>query len=218
MLNKFEIIGRLEERNRAARHRPTSGITRSLSALRSSISYKYLLSMTITCLMGSLTTTIAFSQELPSDGSTAAAARFSGGWWPAEKAESGTAPQVVISMAEPTDLKTSDSLRTAVAEPHSDRQNQPTEAAIARLPQFGLTDGSVVMPSLLTDRISLAPASSFAFLQSEYSTGEPSLADSRSLTDEVNRVPVQPILQVNCAGWQLPVTLNTTSLRDGEAR
>jgi hypothetical protein len=121
-------------------------------------------------------------------------------------------------MAAQTDLKASDSLRTAGAEPNSDRQIEPTEAAIVSLPHFGLTDGNVVKRSPLTDRASLAPASYFAFLQSEYSTWESSLADSRSLIDEVNRVPVQPISQVNCAGWQLPVTLNTTSLRDGDAR
>jgi hypothetical protein len=66
------------------------------------------------------------------------------------------------------------------------------------------------MPSPLTDGISLAPPSSFAFLQSPYSTWESSLANSRSLT-EVNGASVHPLLRVNRAGWQLPVTLSDES-------
>jgi hypothetical protein len=98
--------------------------------------------MIIVCLVGSLTTTIAYSQKLPSDGSTSAAARLPDGWWLPETAESETPPQLVISMAEPTDLKASDSLRTVGAEPNIDRRIEPTEAAIAGLPHFGLMMGA----------------------------------------------------------------------------
>jgi hypothetical protein len=181
----------------------------------SSISNKYLLLMIVACLVGSLTSTIAYSQELPSDASTWGAARFPTAWWSPENAQSETAPQLVMSMTAPTDLKASDSIRTAGAQPNSDRQTEATEAAIAGFPHFGLMDGSFVKPNLLTDRVSLAPTS--AFLQSEYSTWESSLANSRSLSG-VNGVPVYPLLQVSCGGWQLPVTLYTSSLRHGDAR
>jgi len=162
-----------------------------------------------------LTTTIACSQEITRDAATVDAASSSSGWWPPQKAGSETAPQLVLSMAEPTDLMALDSLRIAGPQQNIDRQTEATEAAIAGFPHFGLMDGSFVKRNLLTDRVSLAPTS--AFLQSEYSTWESSLANSRSLTG-VNGIPVHPLLQVNCAGWQLPVTLYTSSLRDGEAR
>ena len=217
MLNKFETIAGSEARNRPSEHQPTARIITSSSDLFSSLSYKYMLMMIVTCLVGSLTTTIAYSQELPRDSATLVGSSSASGWWPAEKAESETASQLIISMAEPTDIKGPYSVRTAGAELNSDRQIGPTEAAIAGLPHFGLMDGSAVKPSPLTDRISLVPLSSFAFLQSEYSMSESTLLQFRSLT-EVNGATVHPLLRINYAGWQLPVTLYTSSLRDREAR
>jgi hypothetical protein len=207
----------MEERNHVDGVSKRHEMIRSLSGLISSISYKYVLSMIVACLIGSLMATIAYSQELPSDAPTSVGASFPSGWWSPEPAESATAPQLVIGMTEPTNFKVSDSLRPAGAQPNSDRPIEPTEAAIAGLPHFELTDGSVVMPSPLTDGVSLTPPSSFAFLHAQYSTWELSMANSRSLT-EVNGATVHPLLQVNYAGWQLPVTLYTSSLRDGEAR
>ena len=124
MLNEFETLAGLEERNRVAGYRSTAGMTTRLSEFYPSISNKYLLLMIVACLVGSLTSTIAYSQELPSDASTWGAARFPTAWRSAENAQSETAPQLVMSMTAPTDLKASDSIRTAGAQPNSDRQTE----------------------------------------------------------------------------------------------
>jgi hypothetical protein len=65
MLNRFETIAGLEGRNRVAGRQSASKTVTSLSVLLSSINYKYMLLILITCLTGSLIATVAYSQELP---------------------------------------------------------------------------------------------------------------------------------------------------------
>jgi hypothetical protein len=166
----------------------------------------------ITCLAGSLMATVAHSQKLASDATTSAAARFPSGWWWPERTESETSSQLAISMAEVSQFRASNSLGSSPAQPNIDQQTEPVETSIASLPHFGLTEGSVAEPRFSTDRVPLPPASSLALVQSDYSTWESSLAESRTLT-EVHGAPVYPLLQVNIAGWQLPVTIYTSSLR-----
>jgi hypothetical protein len=87
------------------------------------------------------------------------------------------------------------------------------DGQIASLQYIGV---GVAKPSLLTDRVSLPPESFLSLLQAKYAIWESSLADSRSLVD-VNGVSVYPLLQINYAGWHLPVTLYISSLRGSDA-
>jgi len=217
MVSTYESIGRLEERNPAIRYRSASNRIASLSMLSLSINYRYVLSIIVACLIGSLIATIASSQELPGDASTSGVAGFSNGWWSSKPEQARPAPKLLISMAEPTDFNSSHSLRTLPAQLSSDQPTQSRPTAVAALSNFSLTDMTLAAPRLSTDSVPLPAADSFAFLQSEKPSWQSLLADSHSLSD-VNGVSVHPLLQVNYAGWQLPVTLYTAPLRDDEVR
>ena len=164
----------------------------------------------VLCLIVSLVATISNAQELPA----ANAAGPVSGWWSPVRAESATAPQLQISMAELTPFKASDSFRTFPAPRTTYRMTEPMDGQIASLQYIGARDAR---PSLLADRVSLPPGSFLSLLQVKYAIWESSLADSRSLVD-VNGVSVYPLLQINYAGWHLPVTLYLSSLRGSDAR
>ena len=164
----------------------------------------------VLCLIVSFVATISNAQELPA--ATANAAGPASGWWSPVRAESATAPQLQISMAELIPLKASDSLRTFPAQRTTYRETEPKDAQIASLQNFGARDAG---PSLLADRVSPPPAPSL--LQARYAIWESSLADSRSSVD-VNGVSVYPLLQINYAGWHLPVALYLSPLRGSDAR
>jgi hypothetical protein len=161
-------------------------------------------------LIVALVATIANAQELPA--ATTNAAGPASGWWSPAKAESASAPQLQISMAELTHFKASDSFRTFPPERTNYRVTEPMDGQIASLQYVG---AGVARPSLLADLVSLPPAPSL--LQARYATWESSLADSRSPVD-VRGVSVYPLLQINYAGWHLPVALYMSPLRGSDAR
>jgi hypothetical protein len=209
MVNRIETVAALGERNRATRHRSMM----SFSVLSLSISYKYMLTMIIVFLISSLVATIAYSQELPAD---SAAPGDSGGWWSPETAQPEAAPQLLISMAGPNRSMPSNSLRISPA--LADIQEaEPAEASIASSPNLGLTDGGITGRSSTAARAPLPSTSYLALLQPNYAAWESSLADSRSQVG-VNRQSVRPFMQIDYAGWQLPVTIYTPSLPDSNAR
>src|SRR5689334_21674872 len=75
---------------------------------------RYILSMLVLCAVVSLVAATANAQELAA--STSNAARPGSGWWSPVSAESATAPQLQISMAELIPFETSDSFRTFPAQ------------------------------------------------------------------------------------------------------
>jgi hypothetical protein len=56
-----------------------------------------------------------------------------------------------------------------------------------------------------------------SFVQTEYLLRESRLGDSQSLTS-VSAISAYPLLQINYAGWNLPVTLYNPSSKASEAR
>jgi len=172
---------------------------------------RYILSILVLCAV-SLVAAIANAQELAAP--TSNAAGTAGGWWSPVRAESATAPHLQISMAELNPFKASDSFRTFPAQRTTYRVTEPMDAQIASLQYIGARDPG---PRLLADRGSLPAGSFLSLLQAKYAIWESSLADSRSLVD-VNGVSVYPLLQINYAGWHLPVTLYLSSLRGSDAR
>jgi hypothetical protein len=113
---------------------------------------------------------------------------FANGWWSPVRKESGLAPQLLISMREPTNLAVSHPFRARVAQ-----------------------------PSLLADRVSAPFGSSVSPSQTNYTMWESELANSRSRVT-VDGVSVYPLLQISYAGWHLPVTLYMQPLRGSDAR
>ena len=180
--------------------------------LCSDTSLRYILSIFVLCAAVSLVAAIANAQELaaPTSNATGPAS----GWWSPIRAESATAPQLQISMAELFPFKASDSFRTFPAERTTYRVTEPMDGQIASLQYIGARDAG---PSLLANRGSLPPGSFLSLLQAKYAIWESSLADSRSLVD-VNGVSVYPLLQINYSGWHLPVALYLSSLRGSDAR
>jgi hypothetical protein len=180
---------------------------------------RYILSMLVLCSAVSLVAAIANAQELELDALTSNAARSASGWWSPARAESATAPRLPIRMVELTPFDASGSIRTLSAQQTTHRVNESMDGSLANFEYFGLTlrvrNGA---PSLLGgDRVSLPPGSSLSLLRAKYAIWESSLADSRSLTN-ANGVSVHPLLQINYAGWHLPVTLYISSLRDDDIR
>jgi hypothetical protein len=171
-----------------------------------------ILCMLALCAVVSLVAASANAQELAA--STSNAARPASGWWSPAKAESAPEPRLAISTAELTHFEASDSFRTFPAQRTTYRVTEPIDAQIASLQYIGARDAG---PSLLADRGSLPPGSFLSLLQAKYVIWESSLADSRSLVD-VNGVSVYPLLQINYAGWHLPVALYLSSLRGSDAR
>ena len=166
----------------------------------------------VLCLAVSLVATISNAQEMSA--SAANAEGPASGWWSPVRAESATAPQLQISMAELTHFKAPDSFRTFAPHRTNYRVTEPMDGQIASLQYIGARGAG---PSLLADRSSLPPGSFPSLLQAKYAIWESSLADSGSPVD-VRGVSVYPLLQINYAGWHLPVTLYLTSLRGSDSR
>ena len=170
---------------------------------------RYILSILVLCAAVSLVAAIANAQELAASASNAAGT--ASGWWSPARAESATAPQLQISMAELMPFKASDSFS---AQRTTYRATEPMQGRIASSQYIGARDAG---PSLLADRVSLPNGSFPSLLQAKYAEWESSLAASRSPVD-VNGVSVYPLLQINYAGWHLPITLYISSLRGSDAR
>ena len=170
---------------------------------------RYILFLLVQCVAVLLVGAIANAQELATSTS-----RLASGWWSPVRAESATAPQLQISMAELTHFKVSDSFRNSPVPRTAFRMTEPMDGQIASLQGIGSRDAR---PSLLASRVSSPPGSFLSLLQAKYAIWESSLADSRSLV-AVNGVSVYPLLQINYAGWHVPVTLYLSSLRDSDAR
>jgi hypothetical protein len=160
---------------------------------------RYVLSLLVLHAAVLLVAAIANAQELAA--STSHATGPASGWWSPVRAESATAPQLQISMAELTTFKASDRVTESM-----DRQTDS-------LPDIDARDAR---PSLLADP-SLPPGFLLSLLQANYAIWGSSLADPRSLV-HVNGGSVCPLLQINYAGWHLPVTLYVSPLRGNDAR
>jgi len=174
---------------------------------------RYILSILVLCSAVSLVAALANAQELAA--STSNAAGPASGWWSPVRAESAKGPQLLISKAELTHFEAFDPFRPPPAQPTTYRVSEPTDGQVASLQNSGTR---VAKPSLLADRVSPPTGgSSLSLPQAKYAMGELSLTDSRSLIN-VNGVSVHPLLQINYAGWHLPVTLYISSLRDSDAR
>jgi hypothetical protein len=173
---------------------------------------RYILAILVLCSTVSLVAAIANARELPA--ATLNAAIPSSDRWSPVTAESATAPQLPVRIAELAPFEASRSFRTSPAQPTTYGLTESMDDRIDSRSTFG---ARVAKLSLLADPASLPPESFLSPLQARYATWESSLADSRSPIN-VNRVSVYPLLQINYAGWHLPVTLYISSLRGSDAQ
>jgi hypothetical protein len=172
---------------------------------------RYILSLLALYAAVLLVAAIANAQEPAASNSNAAGP--ASGWWSPVRAESATAPQLQISMAELITFTASDSFGTFQVPRTTDRVTESMDWQIASLQDI---DAREARPNLLAGP-SLPPGSPLSLLQAKYAEWESRLADSRTPVD-VNGLSVYPLLQINYAGWHLPVTLYLSPLRGSDAR
>ena len=127
--------------------------------LSSDASRRYILSILVLCAAVSSVAAIANAQELAA--STSNAAGTASGWWSPVRAESATAPQLQISMAELIPFKASDSFRTFPPQRTNYRVTEPMDGQIASLQYIAAGVAKPLSrPRFATARIfPIAPAS-----------------------------------------------------------
>ncbi len=213
MVNTLEAIAESEGGSPAASYKLVPHIIERSEVIRSASSHPSIL---VLCSIVALVAALANAQELPA--STSTAARLASGWWSPERAESGTAPQLLISMTKLLRFEAPGSFRTPPPQLTGHRPNEPNAGSIISLQELGSPlEATVAESSFLADHVSPPPDSFLSLLQTKYTAWESSLSDSRPLTD-VNGVSVYPLLPVSYAGWHLPITLYISPLRGSDAR
>lgn len=214
MINTFEGVVESASGKRSASYDLISSvITRSVITCGSLMRQRRL-SMLALCLTVPFVAAIANAQDLTS---TSNAASLASGWWSPARAESATAPQLLIGMGELTRFDGSGLLGMSPAQPLN-HLTEPSDAAIADLPDLGSTlNANVAQQAAWAEPASLPARSFLSLLQTRYAAWESSLADSRSLTN-VHGVSVYPAFEMNYGNWHLPVTLYISPLRGDDAR
>src|SRR5208337_1682921 len=210
MINTFEAVVESASEKRAASYdliSPT--ITRSVITC-GSLMRRRLLSMLALWLAVPFVAAIASAQDLTVSASNATSP--ASGWWSPARAESATAPQLLIGMGEFTRFEASGLLGMSPAQPLN-HLTEPSDAAITDLPDLGSTlNANVAEQAAWAEPASLPARSFLSLLQTRYAAWESSLADSRSLTN-VHGVSVYPAFEMNYGNWHLPVTLYISPIR-----
>ncbi len=215
MIHTFEAVVESESGKRSASYDLISPIiARSVITCRS-LMRRRRLSMLALCLTVPFVAAIANAQDLSASASNAASP--ASGWWSPARAESATAPQLLIGMGELTRFEASGLLGVSPAQ-SLNHLTEPSDAAIADLPDLGSTlNANVAQQAAWAEPASLPARSFLSLLQTRYALWESSLADSRSLTN-VHGVSVYPVSEMNYGNWHLPVTLYISPLRGDDAR
>ncbi len=214
MINTFEAVVESGSGKRSASYDLMSPIIARSVITCGSLMRRRLLSMLALCLTVPFVAAIANAQDLTSASNAASPAS---GWWSPARAESATAPQLLIGMGELTRFEASGLLGVSPAQ-SLNHLTEPSDAAIADLPDLGSTlNANVAQQAAWAEPASLPARSFLSLLQTRYALWESSLADSRSLTN-VHGVSVYPVSEMNYGNWHLPVTLYISPLRGDDAR
>ena len=104
-------IAESEKINRVAGYALDSHVIARSAQVFDLLSRLCIVTIVVLCSIVWLLTATSNAQELPA--STSNASRLANGWWSLKTAESETAPQLRISIAELTPLEASDLLRTS---------------------------------------------------------------------------------------------------------
>jgi hypothetical protein len=173
-----------------------SNVTRaSVTMFNHFVRYLGILTM-VGCLTVWFGAPVAHAQELLGHQAASASTGITTGWWSPDIASSAASPHFLLSTAGLPNFEAFDSLKTSTAQSHGSLPGDPMDNYVANL-----TDGG-----------SLPSISFLALVQTSYVQWESSLADTPTPTS-VNGAMVYPLMQVNYAGWNLPVALYTSPLR-----
>ena len=135
LVKRIEAFGESESGNRIAKCWRNSPIVARSALIRGSLIPRYILSMLVLCLTVPFVAAIATLRTNPL---TSNAASLASGWWSPARAESATAPQLLIGMGELTRFEASGLLGMSPAQPLN-HLTEPSDAAIADLPDLGST-------------------------------------------------------------------------------
>jgi hypothetical protein len=172
-----------------------SDVTRaSTTMFNRFVTYLGILAM-FACLTVCFGVPVAHAQELLGYQAASASNGITTGWWSPDTAASATSPHFLLSMPGLPNFQAFDSLKTSTAQSDGNVPGDPMDNYVANL------EGGT-LPSI----------SFLALVQTSYIQWESRLADTRTPTS-VNGAMVYPLVQVNYAGWNLPVALYTSPLR-----
>ena len=170
-----------------------------------------------------LTTSMALAQQLSaSDFAPAAITKASGWWSPQRTALTVLAPDGQLSVSKLTSLELSEPpyFSTTPARQWSSNKpeyiNRPSVNPDAGRFEFTLVARSSEFGFLAESEL-LSRRSLLSRLQAEYATWESGLADTRSLAS-VNGLSVYPLMQVDYADVDLPISLYVPPLRGSDVR
>jgi hypothetical protein len=180
--------------------------------------YARILTLIALCLSSWFTAGTAQAQEATGKGFELALAEVPGRLFALDTAESGPAPSLQLSMAEPRHFRISDSRQSSVGRPDG---HHTTE----RMDFYGFYSGNFTLARAVLDAKDGPSAGNHALnaepvlseVEAKYQRWESSLADSRSLTN-VNGESVYPLAQIDSGNWHLPITLGTAPIPGAETR
>jgi hypothetical protein len=206
MTNRIEAIPAFTTRGRVANHK-SCGVT--IIQARKPLQFVALtgiLLLVVVCSVLCLHAAKVQAQDLFSLDLAPVLTKTTSAVLPPDTAKSATAPYL-LSMAELNRFSLSNSLQT------STDLARPVEAnSYMNLRTFSLLSDPRGASFSSINHDSQHPDSFFSFAESKYARWESSLASSRSLTS-VNGVPVYPLVQINYAGWHLPIILGNDTSR-----
>lgn len=215
MISTFEAVVESESGKRSGSYDLILSIISRSVITCGSLTRRSRLSILALCLSVSFVAVIANAQDLTASASNAATP--ASGWWSPARADSATAPQLLIGIGELARFDASDLLRPTPASSTS-YLSGPTDASIVDLPDLGSTlNANVAQQAAWTEPASLPARSLLSLVQTMYAAWESSLTDSRSLTN-VHGVSVYPLFEIDYGNRYLPVTLYISPLRGDEAR
>jgi hypothetical protein len=195
-------------------HEPSWSATAQSEIVYRATIYKRILLVIVLCVTIWCVAAPAQAQELFSPNLSPAATGIMSGRWLYETPPAATAPSLRVSMVDPQ-FRPSHSLHASTG---GSRPTEPTIDPKVSLGSFGLApEAQRASSGSFAYDDSIRQESFLSFVQTKYLLRESSLANPQSLTS-VNAISTQPLLQINYAGWNLPVTLFNPPSRASEVR
>ncbi len=155
------------------------------------------------------------AQELRTSESVASPTSSISGWWSPENA--AARPHLQLSMAELNRFGAEAPLASAVPMSTQTLATQVTSYPLD-FGSFGLTnDPQEAGWTALAQGQTLSPESLLGSAQSNYTTWETNLAETRTPVD-VNGLSVYPLVQISYGQWTVPVALYISPMRGSDTR
>jgi hypothetical protein len=184
----------------------------------SALGRKCSLALVVLCAITFCVAATAQAQELRTPSLAPAATGITAGPWSIETPKMAPAPQLQVSMVDPQ-WRPSDSYQPPTVAPGSYHPGEPADNPNAKLGGLGLSPvkQKAKLGFMLPDD-SLTPESFFPLVQQSRTIPWQTIsADSQPLSN-LDGDAVHPLMQINYAGWHLPITLGNSSARANDTR